>query len=45
MLTDGEHFLYFLNLLPALNALVCSARLNDKKDAAIDVFLEPRVAR
>jgi hypothetical protein len=31
MLTYGEHFLYFLNLLPALNALVCSARLNDKK--------------
>ena len=38
MLTDGEHFLYFLNLLPALNALVFSARLNDKKMRLLTCF-------
>ena len=38
MLADSEHFLYFLNLLLALNALVCSARLNDKKMRLLTCF-------
>lgn len=39
MLTHGEHFLYFLNLLLALNAFVCLACLHDKKMQLLTFFL------
>lgn len=39
MLTDGEHFLCFLNLLLALDALVCPARLHDKQMRLLTFFL------